>query len=100
MLHLDPSRAQQNRLLIRRFDAKWRWIGTDMKDVWSLAIFAIGALCLVTFVTTVKPDAIKAVPASSKSEHWKRQACGARGCRVHVFAAVRSRLMSDARTLS
>ena len=51
---------------------EWKWIETDMKDVWSLAMFAIGALCFVTFVTTVKPDAIKPVPASSKSERWKR----------------------------
>jgi hypothetical protein len=43
-----------------------------MKDVWSLAMFAIGALCFVTFVTAVKPDAIKAVPAPSKSKRWKR----------------------------
>jgi uncharacterized membrane protein len=37
-----------------------------MKDVLSLTTFAIGALCLVVFVITVKPDAISAVPASSK----------------------------------
>jgi hypothetical protein len=62
-----------------------------MKDVLSLATLAIGALCFVVFVTTVKPDAISAVPASSKPEYCKMQASGAQGCRVHVFAAVRSR---------
>ena len=62
-----------------------------MKDVLSLATFAIGALCFVVFVTTVKPDAISAGPASSKPEYCKMQASSAQGCRVHVFAAVRSR---------
>jgi hypothetical protein len=65
-----------------------------MKDVLSLATFAIGALCFVVFVTTVKPDAISAVPASSKTEYCKMQASGAHGCRVHVFAAVRSLSLS------
>ena len=62
-----------------------------MKDVLSLATFAIGALCFVVFVTTVKPDAISAVPASSKPEYCNMQASGAQRCDVHVFAAVRSR---------
>ena len=47
-----------------------------MKDVLSLTTFAIGALCFVVFVTTVKPDAISAVPASSKLEYCKMQASG------------------------
>src|SRR5258708_4337479 len=47
-----------------------------MKDVLSLTTFAIGALCFVVFVTTVKPDAISAVPASSKPEYCKMQASG------------------------
>ena len=42
-----------------------------MKDVLSLTTLAIGALCFVVFVTTVKPDAISAVPASSKPEYCK-----------------------------
>ena len=45
-----------------------------MKDVLSLTTFAIGALCFVVFVTTVKPDAISGVPASSKPEYCKMQA--------------------------
>jgi hypothetical protein len=59
-----------------------------MKDVWCLATFTIGALCFVAFVTIVKPDAISAVRASSKSEYCKMHASGVQGCRVHVFAAV------------
>ena len=42
-----------------------------MKDVLSLTTFAIGALCFVVFVTTVKPDAISADPASSKPDYSK-----------------------------
>jgi hypothetical protein len=37
-----------------------------MKDVLGLATLARGALCLVVFVATVKPDAISAVPASAR----------------------------------
>ncbi len=59
-----------------------------MKDVWSLATLSIGALCFVAFVTIVKPDAISAVRASSKSEYCKVHASGAQGCRVHLLAAV------------
>ena len=46
-----------------------------MKDVLGLATFAIGALCFVGFVTTVKPDAISAVPASSKPEYCELLVC-------------------------
>jgi hypothetical protein len=46
-----------------------------MKDVLSLATLAIGALCFVVFVTTVKPDAVSAVPASSKPEYCKLLVC-------------------------
>jgi len=43
-----------------------------MKHFWILTAFAIGALCFVVFVKTVKPDAISAVPASSKPEYCSR----------------------------
>jgi len=62
-----------------------------MKDVLCLVTFAIGALCFLAFVTTVKPNAISAVPASSTPEHCKMQIPGVHGCRAHVFAAVGSR---------
>jgi hypothetical protein len=48
-----------------------------MKDVLCLATFTIGALCFVAFVTTVKPIAISAVPASSKPEYCRIQVPGA-----------------------
>jgi hypothetical protein len=38
-------------------------MGADMKDVFSLATFAIVALCFVVFVTTLKPVAIIAARA-------------------------------------
>jgi len=66
---------QQNRLLMRRFGAKWKMEGADMRDVLSLTTLAIVALCFVVFVTTVKPDAISAVPASSKPEYCKLLVC-------------------------
>jgi hypothetical protein len=37
-----------------------------MRSVWSLATFAIGALCFVTFVTKVKPVSIVAAPFLSE----------------------------------
>jgi hypothetical protein len=37
-----------------------------MKEVLSLFTFGIGALCFVVFVTVIKPDAVSAVPATSK----------------------------------
>jgi hypothetical protein len=39
-----------------------------MKHVLSLATFAIGALCFVVFVASVKPDAVGAVPAQRTLE--------------------------------
>jgi hypothetical protein len=35
-----------------------------MKEVLSLATFALGLLCLVAFVTTVKPTAVGAIQAA------------------------------------
>ncbi len=46
-----------------------------MKNVLSLTTFAMVALCFVVFITTVKPDAISAVPASSKPEYCFGSAC-------------------------
>jgi len=37
-----------------------------MRSVLSLATFAIGLLCFVTFVTKVRPVSIGAVPAPSE----------------------------------
>jgi hypothetical protein len=35
-----------------------------MKEVLSLATFALGVLCFVAFVTTVKPTAVSAIQAA------------------------------------
>jgi hypothetical protein len=59
-----------------------------MKDVLSLFTFAIGALCFVAFLTVVKPDALSAVPGSSKPVHCSTEASPAHGCRLHFFPAV------------
>jgi hypothetical protein len=59
-----------------------------MKEVLSLVTFALAALCFVVFVTTVKPDAISAVPPPSKPEVCQTHRSWTRGCGLHVFAAV------------
>jgi hypothetical protein len=51
-----------------------------MKEVSSLAVFALHVLCFVAFVTTVRPTAISAVQAAPDWHSW--------GCELHVFAAV------------
>jgi hypothetical protein len=51
-----------------------------MKDVLSLVTFVMGALCFAVFLTTVKPDALSAVPAPRKPVHCKMPASGALGC--------------------
>jgi hypothetical protein len=40
-----------------------------MKEVLSFFTFGIGALCFVAFVIVVKPDAVSAVPGTSKPEY-------------------------------
>jgi hypothetical protein len=57
-----------------------------MKDVLSLATFALGVLCIVAFVTTVKPTAISAIQAAP--DYCRRDSSGMRGCDVHLLAAV------------
>ena len=57
-----------------------------MKEVLSLATFALGVLCLVAFVTTVKPTAISAIQAAPDA--CQRDSFGMRACDLHVFAAV------------
>jgi hypothetical protein len=39
-----------------------------MKEVLSVFMFSIGALCFVVFVTVLKSNAISAVPGPSKLE--------------------------------
>ena len=58
-----------------------------MKEVLSLAIFAVGVLCFVTFVTTVKPTAINAVQWTNKPDYCPTELSGVRGCGTQVIAA-------------
>jgi hypothetical protein len=57
-----------------------------MKEVLSLATLALGLLCFVAFVTTVKPTAITAIQAPP--DYCRTDSSGMRGCDSHVFAAV------------
>ena len=57
-----------------------------MKEISSLATFALVMLCFVAFVTTVKPTAIS--PIQGTSDYCRTDSSGMRGCDSHVFAAV------------
>jgi hypothetical protein len=57
-----------------------------MKEVSSLATFALVMLCFMTFVTTVKPVAISVAQAAP--DHCRSDSSGTRGCNLHIFAAV------------
>ncbi len=57
-----------------------------MKDVLSFATFALGLLCFVAFVTTVKPTAVGAIQAAP--DYCRRDSSGMRRCDPRVFAAV------------
>jgi hypothetical protein len=59
-----------------------------MKEVLSLIAFGIGALCFVLFVTVFKPNAVSAVPGTTKPENCKAKASPGHGCRQRVFVAV------------
>jgi hypothetical protein len=47
-----------------------------MKEVLSLATFALGMLCFVAFVTTVKPTAISAIQAAPTTADRTLPVCG------------------------
>ena len=57
-----------------------------MKEVSSLATFALVMLCFMTFVTTVKPIAISAIQAAP--DQCRRDTSGMRGCDLRILAAV------------
>ena len=42
-----------------------------MKEVLSLFTFVIGAVCFVVFFAVLKPNAVSAVPGTSKPEYCK-----------------------------
>ena len=56
-------------------------IGAVVKEVLSVAMFALNVLCFVAFVTTVRPTAISANQAAP--DHCRHSW----GCELHVFAA-------------
>jgi hypothetical protein len=53
--------------------------------VLSLATFAIGVLCFVAFVTTLKPNAINAVEWTNKPDYCLTELSGVRGCGTQVL---------------
>ena len=57
-----------------------------MKEVFSLATFALGVLCFAAYVTTVKPTAISAIQAAP--DYCRTDPSGMLGCDLHPFAAV------------
>jgi len=57
-----------------------------MKEVLSIAMFALTVLCFVTFVTAIRPTAVSAIQAAP--DYCRRHSFGLRACDLHVFAAV------------
>ena len=58
-----------------------------MKDVLSLAVFAGKVLCLILFVTVLKPDgSIGAVKTSAKPAECTMTRSGMQGCGRSIFA--------------
>ncbi len=58
-----------------------------MREVLSLATFALGVLCFVAFVAAVKPNAFAAAETPNKPAHCQTDGSQTRGCGLHVFAA-------------
>jgi hypothetical protein len=58
-----------------------------MKDALTLVTSALGVVCFVMFITTVKPDAMSAVPPPGKPEVCQTHGSWTRGCGLHLFAA-------------
>lgn len=59
-----------------------------MKDVMSVATFAIAMMCFVSFLNIVRPEAPFAVHAASAADPCQSSPSGKRGCGLHLFAAV------------
>ena len=59
-----------------------------MKDVVTLAVFAAKVLCLMVFVTVLKPDgSIGAIRTSTKPVDCRMERSGTQECGLNVFAA-------------
>ena len=59
-----------------------------MKDVMSVATFAIAMMCFVSFLSIVRREAPFAVQAASAAAPCKTSSSGKPGCSLHLFAAV------------
>ena len=59
-----------------------------MKDVVTLAVFAAKVLCLMVFVSALKPDgSIGAMRTSTKPVDCRMERSGMQECGLNVFAA-------------
>ena len=59
-----------------------------MKDVLSLAVFVAKLLCLMVFVTVLKPDSsIGAIQTSTKPVDCRIERSGMQECGLNIFAA-------------
>ena len=59
-----------------------------MKDIFCVAAFAGKVLCLMVFVTVLKPDgSIGAIRTSTKPVDCRMERSGMQGCGLKVFAA-------------
>jgi hypothetical protein len=61
-----------------------------MKEVLSLATFALGVLCFVVFFAALKPLAVTAATGPANPAYCSTKASPALACQSHVFAAVSS----------
>jgi hypothetical protein len=59
-----------------------------VKDVMSVATFAIAMMCFVSFLNIVRPEAPFAVQAASVADACQTSSSGKRGCGLHLFAAI------------
>ena len=59
-----------------------------MKDVMSVATFAIAMMCFVSFLNIVRPEAPFAVQAASAAAPCQTSSSSKPGCGLHLFAAV------------
>jgi hypothetical protein len=60
--------------------------GADMKDAFCLAVLTAKVLCLVMFVTMLRPDHINPVQAASAAQYCKAGHTAAQACDLGVDA--------------
>ena len=58
-----------------------------MKELLSLLLFGVGALCFLVFFATLKPDTLAAVAGPSRPDHCSTTPSATLACRPHLFAA-------------